>query len=122
LRARARQLAEVVASGIQPLQNTGTQKHVQEVLHADAKDWVRHFVTLGLAALESETAANAGRFSVGDEVTLADLCLVPEMYFARRFGIDLERYPTLTRIDAACAALPAFQKAHAEAQPDAPPK
>ena len=119
LRARARKLAEIVASGIQPLQNTSTQKYVREQLQGDAKSWVRHFVACGLAALETETAAGAGVYSVGDQVTLADVCLVPELYFARRFGIDLSLYPTLSRIDAACAALPAFQKAHAEAQPDA---
>ena len=119
LRARARKLAEIVASGIQPLQNTSTQKYVREQLHGDAKEWVRHFVASGLAALETETAAGAGVYSVGDQLTIADVCLVPELYFARRFGLDLSQYPTLVRIDAACAALPAFGKAHAEAQPDA---
>jgi maleylpyruvate isomerase len=118
LRYRARQLAEIVTSGIQPLQNTSTQKYVREELHGDAKIWVRHFVEKGLSALEIETARSAGTFSVGDELSVADLCLVPEMYFARRFGIDLSRYATLSRVDATCAALPAFQKAHAEAQPD----
>ena len=80
---------------------------------------MRHFVGKGLAALETETAAAAGRYSVGDQVTLADLCLVPELYFARRFGVDLAGCPTLLRVEAACAALPAFQKAHADVQPDA---
>jgi len=122
LRARARQLAEIIASGIQPLQNTGTQNHVRDALKADPKEWVRYFVALGLAAFEKEIAVVVGKFSVGDELSIADLCLVPEIYFARRFGLEMERYPTLMRIDAACAPLPAFAKAHAEAQPDAPPR
>jgi len=118
-RARARQLAELVVSGIQPLQNTSVQRYVHEELGADEKAWTRHWVEKGLTALEALAVETAGRFSVGDSVSVADLCLVPEMYFARRLGVDLSRFPTLQRIDAACASLDAFQKAHAEAQPDA---
>jgi maleylpyruvate isomerase len=117
-RVRARQQAEIITSGIQPLQNTSTQSYVRDQLHADAKEWTRHWVTKGLGALELEMAATAGRFAVGDAVSIADVCLVPEMYFARRFHVDLTAYPTLVRVDSACQELPAFQRAHGEAQPD----
>ena len=119
LRARVRQLAEMVNAGIQPLQNTSTQLWVKDTLGADEKAWTRHWVGRGLTALEACVAGCAGRFSVGDSVTFADLFLVPELDFARRFLIPLDAYPTLARIDAACAELPAFQQAHADRQPDA---
>jgi maleylpyruvate isomerase len=119
LRARARQLALVVTSGIQPLQNTGVQQYLETELHQDAKPWIRHWVGKGLTALETMTRETAGRFSIGDLPTIADVCLVPQLYFARRFGVDLAAYPTLVRIDAACSEIEAFQKAHAERQVDA---
>lgn len=118
-RARARQLAEMVNAGIQPLQNTSVQLRVRDVLGADEKEWTRYWVSRGLAALEACAAESAGQFSVGDSVSVADVFLVPELAFARRSSIPLDDYPTLTRIDAACAALPAFQRAHADRQPDA---
>ncbi|HEU4405123.1 MAG TPA: maleylacetoacetate isomerase [Polyangiaceae bacterium] len=118
-RARARELAELVVSGIQPLQNTAVQRWVREALGADEAAWARHWVEKGLGALERRAAESAGRFLVGDALSFADLCLVPQLYFARRFAVDLAPYPTLTRVEAACAALPAFQQAHALAQPDA---
>jgi maleylpyruvate isomerase len=119
-RARARQLSELVVSGIQPLQNTGVQRYLADELRVDEKKWVRHWVDKGLDALETLTAECAGRFSVGDAISIADLCLVPQLYFARRFQIDLTKYPTLLRIELACQSLEPFLRAHAEAQPDAP--
>jgi maleylpyruvate isomerase len=119
LRARARQLALLVASGIQPLQNTAVQLWVEQELHADAPAWARHWITRGLAAVETLTRETAGKFSVGDALSFADLCLVPQLHFARRVDVDLAPYPTLRAIDAACAPLPAFVRAHADNQPDA---
>ena len=118
-RARARQLAEIVNAGIQPLQNTSVQRHVR-ALGQDDRAWVVHWVARGLGALEAEARASAGRFAVGDAPSFADVCIVPELYFARRFAVDLARYPTLLRIEQACAELDAFQKAHADRQPDRP--
>jgi maleylpyruvate isomerase len=117
-RVRARQQSEIITSGIQPLQNTSTQSYVRDQLHGDSKEWTRHWVMKWLAALELEMAATAGRYAIGDAVSIVDVCLVPELYFARRFHIDLTVYPTLVRVEAACAELPAFQRAHGEAQPD----
>ena len=118
LRARAHQLAEMVNSGIQPFQTPLVLGKVKE-LGGDDRAWVEFFHQRGLAALEEETSRTAGRFSVGDAPSIADCCLVPQLYACRRFKIDLTPYPTLVRIDAACATLPAFQAAHPDRQPDA---
>lgn len=119
LRARARQLAEMVNAGIQPLQNLPTTERVR-ALGADPTEWAAYFNARGLAALETAAADTVGTFLVGDVPTLADIYLVPQLYAARRFAVDLQRYPTLLRVEAACAALPAFQAAHANAQSDRP--
>ena len=120
LRARARQLAMLVVSGIQPLQNTSVQHWVESELHADGPAWIHHWVGHGLAALETLTRETAGTYSIGDELSFADVCLAPQLFFARRFAIDLAPYPTLVRVDEACAKLPAFEAAHANRQVDAP--
>ena len=123
-RARVRQIALAIAADIQPLQNLSTTQRLEGQLGADQTQrdaWVRHWIDNGLQALESMLAADVatGRFCHGDAPTLADCCLVPQMFAARRFGADLARCPTLVRIDAACTALPAFAAAAPAAQPDA---
>ncbi len=119
LRAHARRIAMLVVSGIQPLQNTAVQLYVENVLHLDGSAWVKHWVERGLAAVEALARETAGTFAVGDALSFADVCIAPQMAFARRFGLDLTRYPTLVAIDDRCAALPAFHAAHADRQPDA---
>jgi maleylpyruvate isomerase len=121
-RARARQLAEIVNAGIQPLHNLATLQHVKAALGGDPDVWVRHFVGRGLGALERAAAETAGRFLVGDELSLADVYLVPQLYVARRYGVELGPFATLTRVESACATLPAFAGAHPDVQPDAPPR
>jgi maleylpyruvate isomerase len=118
LRARSRQLAEMVNSGTQPLQNMSVLNHA-EAKGLDRDEWARHFIARGLAALETAARETAGTFLVGDAVTLADLYLTPQIYNARRWKVDVEPYPTLVRIDAASAALPAFAAAHPDRQSDA---
>jgi len=120
LRARARQLAELINSGIQPLQNLEPQRYVREELKGDAAAWTRHFIVRGMAALEEEAKRSAGDFLVGDAVSFADVCLVPQMFATRRFAGGADAFPTLARIEARCLALPAFQQAAPERQPDAP--
>ena len=119
LRARARQLAMLIVSGVQPLQNTGVQLYIENELHLDATPWIRHWVTNGLAAVETLARETAGTYAIGDAISFADLCIVPQLYFARRFAIDLAPWPTLVRVDEACAKLPAFEAAHARNMPDA---
>jgi maleylpyruvate isomerase len=118
-RARVRQLTELVNAGIQPLQNTAVRLHV-EALGVDVPAWMERWVGRGLAALEASVRPIAGRFCVGDELSFADLCLVPQLYFARRFGLPLDGLPTLLRIEAQCAALACFEESRPERQVDAP--
>jgi maleylpyruvate isomerase len=120
-RAAARQMAEAVNSGIQPLQNLSVLQHVKGELKADERAWCQRFIGKGMEALELLARRHAGAFLVGDAVTVADVCLVPQMYGARRFGVDPAQFPTLLRVEQACAGLPAFQQAHADVQPDAQP-
>jgi len=120
LRARARQLAEIVNAGTQPLQNLTVLDHV-EAQGLDREAWARHFIARGLAALEAASQETEAKFLVGDAPSIADLYLVPQLYNARRWKVDLAPYPTLVRVDATCAGLPAFVAAHPDAQSDARP-
>lgn len=120
-RARVRALAEHVNAGIQPYQNAIVLKMLREKLPGFEKEWVRIFLARGLEGLERAVRPGAGRFCHGDAPCLADCYLVPQLHSARRFGVDLGPYPTLRRIDEACAALAPFQAAHPDRQPDAPP-
>ena len=121
MRARVRMLSEMVNSGIQPLQNLSVLQFVKGELKADDKAFAAHWNIRGLAALEAAVKETAGTYCVGDSVTFADICLVPQLYGSRRFGVELSPYPTLARIEAACGQLAAFQAAHADKQPDAVP-
>jgi maleylpyruvate isomerase len=121
LRARARMLSEMVNSGIQPLQNLSVLQFVKGELKSDDKAFGAHWNARGLAALEAAVKETAGTYCLGETVSFADICLVPQLYGARRFAVDLTPYPTLTRIEAACEKLPAFQAAHPDRQPDAAP-
>lgn len=123
-RARVRSLALAIACDIHPLNNLRVLEYLRTPLGHDGaavSAWYRHWVACGLRALEEE-AARAGsdqRHLVGSHVTVADICLVPQMYNARRFDCDLEPYPRLKQISAHLERLPGFAKAAPEAQPDA---
>lgn len=120
LRARCRQLTEIVNSGIQPLQNLYVLRRLKAA-GVDPEEWSVHFIRRGLEAYERIASDVAGEFSVGDAPSFADCVLVPQLYNARRFGIDVAaELPTLERIDRACAELDAFAAAHPDRQPDAP--
>ena len=107
-------LALAIAADIHPLNNLRVLKRLSGLgLAQDVRDdWYRHWIREGFDALEALAAPRAGRHLVGDDVTLADVCLVPQMYNARRFDVALDAYPTLVGADAAAAALPAFAAAH----------
>jgi maleylpyruvate isomerase len=117
-RAQARALAEIINAGIQPLQNLATTKQVVK-LGGDDRAWITGFMQHGLAAFDALAARSAGHFCVGDEPSIADICLVPQLYSARRFGIDPAQWPRLVAIEAACNELSAFPAAHPDVQPDA---
>ncbi len=120
-RARVRALAEIVNSGIQPYQNAIVLRTLKERFPGYEKEWARTWLSRGLEALEVAVRDRAGRFSHGDAPGLADCYLVPQLHSARRFGVDVAPYPTLRRIEEACAALAPFQAAEPDRQPDAPP-
>ncbi|MEA3045297.1 MAG: hypothetical protein QOH47_3135 [Sphingomonadales bacterium] len=113
-RAHVLALALVVACDIHPLNNLRVLKRLKAlgVEEAARDDWYRHWVAEGLAALEALAAPRAGRHLFGDSVTMADACLVPQMYNARRFAVPLDPYPILVRADAAANLLEPFAAAH----------
>lgn len=123
-RARVRAIALDIACEIHPINNLRVLKYLtgQLGLSEEQKNaWYRHWVEVGLASVEARLVDHAltGRFCHGDQPTIADCCLVPQVFNARRFGCDLGHVPTVLRIDAECRTLPAFQAAAPENQPDA---
>ena len=122
-RARVRSLSMLVAAEIHPLNNLRVLNHLRDALKLDKAaiaDWYRHWCDEGLAAFERQLADGAsGRFCHGDQPTMADACLVPQIFNARRFETKVERYPAVMRIFDECMALEAFRKAEPSAQPEA---
>lgn len=124
-RQRARAIAQLVACDIHPLNNLRVLQYLEQewnVPQPEREAWVRHWIETGFAAAEAllDGQAACGEFCEGDSPTIADCCLVPQVYNARRFGVDMGAYPTLERIERACLALPAFEAAQPHNQPDAP--
>ena len=124
LRARVRAAALTVACEIHPLNNLRVLNHLEQGLGLDQAArgaWYKHWIADGLAMLEAELAPRpaGGPYAFGAAPGLADLCLVPQVYNARRFDCPLDVFPTLLAIEAACAELPAFQAARPEQQADA---
>ena len=118
-RAKARATALAVACDIHPLNNPRIMNYLRGEMgqpQAAVDSWIKHWIAEGFGPLEATAGAP---YLCGDAVTIADLCLVPQMYNARRFGVDLSPYPKLTGIEARLLALPAFAKALPENQPDA---
>ena len=126
-RARVRSLAMIPACEIHPLQNLRVLKHVREAYGQDEAGsfaWARHWNEVGLQAYEDTLAAGPsgpGRFSHGDTPTLADICLVPQVFGAKRFGVELGRYGRVMRVYDACMAMEAFERAQPSRQPDFEP-
>lgn len=118
MRARTRLLAEIINSGIQPLQNLTTTNQVK-ALGGDAAVWPKSFIADGLAAFERAARETAGKFCVGDAPSIADCCLIPQLASARRFGVDIAQHDLLLGIEQHCMALPAFADAMPDQQPDA---
>ena len=123
-RGYVRAAALLIACDIHPLANLRVLRHLKHELgHSqdEVDSWYRHWVEDGLARLEAYLVAErrSGRFVLGDRPTIADCCLVPQMFNARRLSCDVTPFPTLVAIDAHCAELDAFQRAHPSVQPDA---
>ena len=122
-RARVQALAQLIACEIHPLNNLRVRRYLQAELKLDnaaVDKWYRHWIAEAFAPLEALVSRyGSGRHCFGDSVTIADVCLVPQMYNARLFNVDLAAYPTLVRIVDGLRAEPAFARAAPELQPDA---
>jgi maleylacetoacetate isomerase len=117
-RARVLAMALAIACDIHPLNNLRVLKYLSGPLGQPEEvrnSWYAHWVSEGLTALEAMAQGGAGRFLHGDAPTLADICLVPQMFNARRFNVPVDAWPNLVRVDAAASALPAFAAAHPDA-------
>lgn len=123
-RARVRALAQMIACDLHPLNNLRVLKYLTGTLQVDdtaRQQWYAHWVALGFSAIEALLAqGDPGEFCFGDTPTLADVVLIPQVYNANRFACDMTPYPTIERINATCLALPEFDAARPENQPDAP--
>lgn len=124
-RADVRNLCGLIGCDTHPIQNLAVlrkavESEPEELKDAKKAEWARFWIQRGFRALEAELQRTAGAYCVGDSVTLADLYLVPQIYNAHRFGVDVEvEFPTISRIAAALDKLPEFQRAHPSVQPDA---
>jgi maleylacetoacetate isomerase len=123
-RAHVRGLAQLVACDIHPLNNLRVMQYFERewnLPQTARDDWTRHWIAEGFTAMETLLAGDlaTGSFCHGETPGLADCCLVPQIYNARRFGVDLSPWPTILRIEAACLALPAFDATRPEKQLDA---
>ena len=123
-RARVQALAQLIACEIHPLNNLRVLKYLKHTVGVtdEAKDaWYRHWIELGFESLQANLARSgkAGRFCFGDTPTLADICLVPQVFNAQRFNVDVSRYPAIAKIYEACMEMEAFRKAEPKSQPDA---
>ncbi|KAG8013412.1 Maleylacetoacetate isomerase, partial [Nibea albiflora] len=142
-RAQVRMISDLIASGIQPLQNL----YVIQKMGAEKMQWSQHFIDRGfqgwwkfifpsityrldflynihvylsLPALEPILKQTAGKYCVGDEISMADICLVPQVYNAERFKVDVGQYPTIKRLNQALLEIEAFKVSHPSRQPDTP--
>lgn len=124
-RARVRALAQLLACDVHPLNNLRVMQYLEREWQIDPprrEAWMGHWIHSGLEAFERLLQTGPqGRFCHGDRPGLAECCLLPQLYNARRFGLDLSGYPAITRIEAACLALEPFERARPENQPDANP-
>ncbi|WP_371192776.1 maleylacetoacetate isomerase [Glaciecola sp. SC05] len=121
-RARVRMLAQDIACDIQPVTNLRVLNKIKLDHHASdeqVKQWVDYWVTEGFKALSAKIKTRAGKFAYGYQVSLADICIVPQVYNAQRFGVDMSAFPMIQKIYNNCLALEAFQNASPENQSDA---
>ncbi|KAG1935866.1 maleylacetoacetate isomerase [Pimephales promelas] len=115
-RAHVRIICDIIASGIQPLQNL----YVIQKIGAEKVPWAQHFINRGFEALEPILKQTAGKYCVGDEISMADICLVPQVYNAERFKVDMSQFPTIIRLNQTLIEIDAFKVSHPSHQPDMP--
>ncbi|TRY58370.1 hypothetical protein DNTS_034212 [Danionella cerebrum] len=115
-RAQVRMICDIITSGIQPLQNL----YVIQKIGTEKVQWAQHFINRGFDALEPILKKTAGQYCVGDEISMADICLVPQVYNAERFKVDMSPFPTMRRINQSLCEIEAFKVSHPSCQPDTP--
>ncbi|MBV2169158.1 MAG: maleylacetoacetate isomerase [Bdellovibrio sp.] len=123
LRARVRQVCEVINSFMHPLGNLKTLQYLEKhhgYTQEQKEAWVQHWAAQGLETLETTLKEFSGTYSFGDQITMADLFLIPQLLTCTRFNVDISKYPTLIKINENCLKLEAFQKAHPFKQIDTP--
>ncbi|CAG8522530.1 8520_t:CDS:2, partial [Racocetra fulgida] len=119
-RALVRILIQAIAGDIQPIQNLRVLNQV-ESLGGDKNEWAKHFITIGFEGVEKQLEKTSGKYCVGDEVTLADVCLLPQVYNATmRFGVDMKKFPRIQSIADNLYKLDAFKNAQPDKQGDCP--
>ncbi|RKP08106.1 glutathione S-transferase [Thamnocephalis sphaerospora] len=116
-RAKVRAICAIIGCDIQPVQNLRVLNRVGE---EGKNEWGHHWVTIGFTALEKELTKTAGKYCFGDQITMADIYLAPQVYNATRFGVDVSKFPTIARIDSNLAGVDAFCRGHWSRQPDCP--
>lgn len=118
-RLNARCIAEIINAGIQPYQNVPVWKFLPKEKN---QEWLQYFNTRGLNAVEEMLKKTAGKYCVGDEISIADLCLVPQVYAAIRFKVDLNDFNNIKRVNSELAKLPEYINSHPSKTPDCPPE
>ena len=119
-RAEILAFCEIINSNIQPLQNLLVLKYIESEVHADKVKWAQHWIKKGLIACEAFLKNKSGAFCFSDQLSLADLFLIPQLYNANRFQVDINEFPLLAKINKNCLLKDYFQKALPENQPDFP--
>jgi len=121
VRANIRAISQMIACDIHPVNNLRVLQYLNNQLDIDEthrNDWYKHWITVGFDALEKVLAKQPGKFCIGDTPTMADCCLIPQIYNAKRFHVHLDDYPHILSVYSSCKELPAFVQAEPEKQPD----
>lgn len=122
-RARVRQICEHINCGIHPIANLKVQQYLTQNLHLSEEQktqWVQYWIQQGMESLEKILLNTAGEFAYGNKLTVADLFVVPQVFSSKRFGITLEKFPTIQKVYDSAMKIDAFNKAHPHVQPDTP--
>ncbi|EDV93138.1 probable maleylacetoacetate isomerase 2 [Drosophila grimshawi] len=118
-RAKVLQIVQIICSGIQPLQNASVLDRVGK---KNSLEWAQYWISSRFAGLEKVLSASSGKFCVGDEISMADCCLVPQVFNARRFRVNLNPFPTIVKLDDSFGTQSAVRASHPYNQPDCPPE
>ena len=118
-KAKVREISEIINAGTQPLQNLSVITHHSSDPE-ERKIWSQFWISKGLRVVEKLLGQSSGKYCVGDEITMADCCLVPQIYNANRFAVDMSQFPNINRILKALEVEKAFIAAHPDNQPDKP--